>query len=555
MLESPWLYVQFKTAPQSKLVPTYFWLPRYLYSTISLTRHRTQIQSCKISKYFAHNKYPPPQFYDDFCLKIYLLFFVPFTKPWRCQVYVDLFPNMVHFVQNISPTYYSKKFRTEPLGNDRRFVFPDGLILSSVPVTHIIVSQEDIQLTNLQTALASIICSSSEQLCQETYFCAHVTANTRTSPLSLLTGSIVEFRFITLSYSNYFRENNSDMSFIISKTASEEEALENINKFILSAPPNESLIWNIDTSVDPQSPHHRFLHIFLSYENPSRTYFSPQERIGHLHAKVWLSIFQNYTFTDSQDRRCFHGKLIRKESDQPKIRSYFFLTLKYAVSRQTEFPSFAMQYQSDMNNLRFISCAPVTRTSLPFGELVNIYDAWVWVCLAVCVVTTSITTTFWESEHESLFLSTISTLQILVGQGGFPDRVIERVPLRFAALLFLFMAVIISEGYKNSNVYNMISPRKSISKRFFDELVSDNFTVYVKSHTIDFRMFHYPKIYNYRVSEHLITSELVHVPSEIKSLELKYAKQIENNPALQSHSKLFPLLLSKIDETIQSHKQ
>lgn len=46
------------------------------------------------------------------------------------------------------------------------------------------------------------------------------------------------------------------------------------------------------------------------------------------------------------------------------------------------------------------------------------------------------------------------------------------------------MGIVLSNAYKNDNVYNMILPRRSTPYKFFEELAKDNFSVYKRSHRI-----------------------------------------------------------------------
>lgn len=50
--------------------------------------------------------------------------------------------------------------------------------------------------------------------------------------------------------------------------------------------------------------------------------------------------------------------------------------------------------------------------------------------------------------------------------------------------MFLLAGIILSNAYKNTNVYNMVIPRKTILYKEFAELVYGGFTLYTRSHLI-----------------------------------------------------------------------
>lgn len=71
--------------------------------------------------------------------------------------------------------------------------------------------------------------------------------------------------------------------------------------------------------------------------------------------------------------------------------------------------------------------------------------------------------------------ASISVLRGILEQG---DKILERRELRKVTALFILMGVVLSNGYKNSNVYNMVSPRKPLPYEHIRELFRDNFTLY-----------------------------------------------------------------------------
>lgn len=75
----------------------------------------------------------------------------------------------------------------------------------------------------------------------------------------------------------------------------------------------------------------------------------------------------------------------------------------------------------------------------------------------------------------------LSPVKVLLEQGDpFTDTFMRKDVVRFSIGLFMLMGIILSNGYKNSNVYNMILPKSPIPYKLFNELIQDDFTIYTR---------------------------------------------------------------------------
>lgn len=79
--------------------------------------------------------------------------------------------------------------------------------------------------------------------------------------------------------------------------------------------------------------------------------------------------------------------------------------------------------------------------------------------------------------------ASISVLKVFLEQG---DQTLGRGELRHVTALFILMGVILSNGYKNSNVYNMVAPRKALPYEYVRDLLRENFTLYTRLSSIEF---------------------------------------------------------------------
>ncbi|WP_301405581.1 hypothetical protein, partial [Enterococcus entomosocium] len=68
-------------------------------------------------------------------------------------------------------------------------------------------------------------------------------------------------------------------------------------------------------------------------------------------------------------------------------------------------------------------------------------------------------------------------VKALLEQAPFPEKYLSRNRIMLG--LFLLMSIILSHGYKNDNVYNIILPGKIMRYSNLKEVVKDNVTLYV----------------------------------------------------------------------------
>lgn len=150
-------------------------------------------------------------------------------------------------------------------------------------------------------------------------------------------------------------------------------------------------------------------------------------------------------------------------------------------------PHYASLYLgTELNSFRFITCHYKGHTGHVFTEFVSVYDKLVWSILAFSVVLVATSLKFVSGNNKSVAFANLimSLLEVLLEQGDpFPNRVASSTRFRTRILLISFMLVgiLLSNGYKNDNVYNMILPREELHYKNFEELTILNFSVYTDS--------------------------------------------------------------------------
>lgn len=227
---------------------------------------------------------------------------------------------------------------------------------------------------------------------------------------------------------------------------------------------------------------------------------SPSDRIAHAYAHIWQNIMQNYTYIVNGHRICQNGKWVT-QNENNLINSSNLRHKNYLTGR-TYFGKLPKQFQmvvdDNINSLRFISCGGERWRKPAYKELLGVFDFYVWLFLLFCIGALVILLQ-WLSSYKketttkisamSLFIQVQKVVMCLIEQGGaFPDGKTGGIANKFLIVTFSFSAIIISNAYKNKNVYNMISPVKPKPYNKFVQLVDNNFSIYGRTSSVKFKL-------------------------------------------------------------------
>lgn len=253
--------------------------------------------------------------------------------------------------------------------------------------------------------------------------------------------------------------------------------------------PESHLIWMVGKTASSDTVVGQVERI-IGYCVPSFTKLplkTPVELVGRGYALSWLSILKNYSIISSSEPmgNMYYGTSCTKGMKEwiyfeerdivPDVEFQFTPHIR----TQTIFPNFP---RDDQSGLRFVSCGRRGLSTIPFHELISVYDKWVWVTILVAMVTLIAYMKFLSTPSVSIILGWMATLKILLEHG---DKVFDNKRFKLATGMFLLMGIVISNAYKNTNVYNMIAPRKPIPYEFAKELLSDNFTLLTRLESIE----------------------------------------------------------------------
>lgn len=224
-------------------------------------------------------------------------------------------------------------------------------------------------------------------------------------------------------------------------------------------------------------------------------------------AQLWHSMFHNYTSSIiGQGDFCINGRIIPTYFGEIKYFRIFLISSKYLG----HFLHVPMQIFDRANgSFRFVVCGTRGSEGVAFRELVSVYDKFVWTSLAILVSCAAIMWTFLLSTDMHLacnalirvdrnaFLGKLySLLKILLEQGELTPGGMSTSTQKVRVFLgiVLLMCIIISNGYKNASVYNMVLPRKHLRYETFNDLIEANFSIYTTSiFEFDYLPYHHPE--------------------------------------------------------------
>lgn len=278
------------------------------------------------------------------------------------------------------------------------------------------------------------------------------------------------------------------------------------------------------------------------------------EKVALAHAEVWKSVMMNISI---ESHKIIGSDCITsyKSSNNPVIIK------QMAYSRERFI--FSGYPQDFLNELRIVGCGNKGLTAIPFQELRNAFQVatWVGICLTLLVVPACAALLMKREGIWQIFI--ISTLKVLLEQGNpFSSLVMSVNSVRFVTGLLLLMGVVLSNAYKNKNIYNMVTSRKTVPYKFLGELIHDNFKIFTRSSTVEYYAEHRSQKNFQHLNIHA-GDNLAILMGEVGTLLQDYSKlvpdpggnKVEDSTLINSgvlkavsfHPEVVPMVLKKLD--------
>lgn len=216
----------------------------------------------------------------------------------------------------------------------------------------------------------------------------------------------------------------------------------------------------------------------LRNENPT-----VESQLAYFYAHIIQQLLRNYTYISGGLEICVNGKVEHgHEFDIGELLgqdAIYSSTFDFKVERNELLHLGVLMTGNEQNALRLIACGQRGTEVLAFDELVSVYDIYVWVLtllgMILCGAVIGI-------SRESRWLQLEHIFKILVEQGDpFPEKVLNSAKVRLPVAGFLLAGIVLSNGYKNTNVYRMLMPRVQLKYDFLSQLLDDKFVIYTRT--------------------------------------------------------------------------
>lgn len=265
-----------------------------------------------------------------------------------------------------------------------------------------------------------------------------------------------------------------------------------------------------------------------SISEVAEAYQKPDEIIGHILVHVWSTLLKNCTYTYasllpdySSSERCYNSQRFYSYIPPRSEIGY----VEEVVGSGTYFP---LNFLNSSHSYKFVACTRGVQ-SMAFQQLISVYETPIWISIILALISLSVAWILLKISkgeainitlRDAIFTKIFSLLKVLLEQGDpFPSDtflVDGRKSVKLLLGIYLSMGIVLSNGYKNANVYEMITPRKPLRYEKFSDLLEDNITVYAFSGGIQERILYY----GWEVSDWL--SENLHMEYFSDRCELTY---------------------------------
>lgn len=146
-----------------------------------------------------------------------------------------------------------------------------------------------------------------------------------------------------------------------------------------------------------------------------------------------------------------------------------------------------------LGTLKFVTCGQRGTKAFLFAEFINIYDTAVWVCVLFSLLLIMILVPYWNGKNLNKIglrcrpTAILPFLKVILEQGdSFICAYGQPSSLRLLFAGFLLSGLVLSNAYKNTNVYNIITSRKPVLYETLNQLVEGGYAIYSRTSLANF---------------------------------------------------------------------
>ncbi|CAL8131102.1 unnamed protein product [Orchesella dallaii] len=276
---------------------------------------------------------------------------------------------------------------------------------------------------------------------------------------------------------------------------------------------------------------------------------------------IWKKIMENYTMAHGDlQLACNKKGDFRYQFINPDIYPHLIGSgIGIGIADGVDNTLFPIYIKNPAKSLAFVSCGDEPLQTFAFLELFSVFDFYVWIgitvmlilfmpfFLSICQFLESYIKSGLESSGK-FFNSTVyfQPIALMLEQGGaYTAKQANTASLAPYLTSLLLVSIVLTNAYKNDNVYNMIAPRKSIPYTLFNQLVADNFSIYSRI-ALDptariFRLSVFKEKYRVDRNPHVIIGNKNIFKSEVYSRYEKFVNFTANGTIIENvlnHSKI-----------------
>ncbi|MES2284903.1 MAG: hypothetical protein V4547_04380 [Bacteroidota bacterium] len=434
-------------------------------TSVSSEKYYSNIFGCQRSRFVNGG----PEFGNTYglCTKINFYKFSGKIRPWKCEVYLNIFPNDSYYSTWDLSNYWHWEYDPDNLApshvRQREFV-PQALSPISIPRIHMLLLpyQKYIKKSKIIR----------NWVANETYVTLRVMGK-----LDIFLGIEVKVQMNSKNGLNWFnkltlvhRDSKSLNFYEMSIKLFSSESLENVPEYLTSRVSD----WEFN--------------LYRSYVNlPLQCYLSrlPVEQHESKVKLMDLEEVQKYEFDLMLNFILKNGSNSNACLGESKKYEYYVI-VENRMLHNSSIPSNVF-----VTNYRFVSCGRSEDTALPFYELVSSFQGSLWGTIVfVVILVVPLTLSYFpiqvsgcnQSHNQNIIDMLISSLKLIFEQGNpFTTTTINTPSLKWILSAVFLACLVISNAYKRDNILKMIQPRGKVPYEFFSQLVQHSFEIYTRA--------------------------------------------------------------------------
>lgn len=208
-----------------------------------------------------------------------------------------------------------------------------------------------------------------------------------------------------------------------------------------------------------------------------------------VYAHILQAYMGNFSYEVNKLYNCkYPGILVKITGKEREIFNLYNMINSWTTERQLETQTLVTSlafFNNSMINFAHVVCGDRGKSGLEYGQLTSSFDSWTWFALGLTVII-HYPVLKGVLSTSSTKLDWISVYKVLLEQGSPFANPITSFPLRLAVCLYLLVGVVITNSYKNVNVYKMTQLRPRVRYETIQQLQEDKYNWYTRVRGIQY---------------------------------------------------------------------